>query len=268
MNVVVIVLALAFCLWLFSFVKRRDLRRKLLTTKLSAKDRATIVQQVPILAKLPTEFHAALEGKVSLFLHQVKFFGCDGLEVTDDMRLAIAAQASLLVVNKPTWYKTLRTVLIYPGAFKSQQVQSNGFVETISEKIRIGESWARGPVILSWAHAKKGAFIDDDGHNVVIHEFAHQLDDLSGATDGAPVLTNDQSPESWAAVFRKAYHRLVHDVEEGRETFLDSYGATAPEEFFATSVEYFFEKSKSLKEKEPTLYAELSTYFGLDPANW
>ena len=104
------------------------------------------------------------------------------------MELTIAAQACLLIANKDMWYDTLLTILIYPDAFTSRRVKHDGFVVTEGETTRLGESWARGPVVLSWFQSAQGAFIDDDGHNVVLHEFAHQLDGLSGHTDGAPIL--------------------------------------------------------------------------------
>jgi MtfA peptidase len=107
----------------------------------------------------------------------------------EEMRLSIAAQACLLVVNIDTWYDNLRTILVYPSAFKSKRVRYKGYVVTERETVRTGESWARGPVILSWTHAREGAANDHDGHNVVFHEFAHQIDDLSGHTDGVPNLS-------------------------------------------------------------------------------
>ena len=143
---------------------------------------------MPIIRRLPADLQTRLEGKINLFLDQVSFHGCDGLVVTKDMELSIAAQASLVVVNSDAWYHTLRTILIYPGAFKSQKTDQDGYVVTQSEPIRSGESWARGPVVLSWAHSEQGAENEFDGHNVVFHEFAHQLDNLSGHTDGAPLL--------------------------------------------------------------------------------
>ena len=122
------------------------------------------------------------------------------------------------------------------------------------------------PVVLSWAHAERGAFIDDDGHNVVLHEFAHQLDDQTGETGGAPILDKGHDPDEWASAFRDAYARLKADVEAGRETFLDPYGATAHAEFFAVAVEFFFEKPRELKREEPAVYDQMVAYFRVDPA--
>ncbi|MEM6897903.1 MAG: zinc-dependent peptidase, partial [Pseudomonadota bacterium] len=177
-------LALAF--WVYRVWRRRKWRQWLLNQPLSEADREIVLARVPLFARMPEDLRRSAEGKINLFLDQVDFYGCDGLEVTDEMMLPIAAQACMLVAGNDSWYSTLRTILLYPGAFKSQRAERDGYVITERETVRIGESWARGPVILSWADSVRGAFIDDDGHNVVFHEFAHQLDDLSGNTDGVP----------------------------------------------------------------------------------
>jgi Mlc titration factor MtfA (ptsG expression regulator) len=247
--------------------QNQQARRTLLATPLSDKDRAIIADHVPLSRRLPTGLRPAFEGKINLFLDQVQFHGCNGLEVTREMRLSIAAQACLLVANAPAWYNHLTTILVYPGAFKSRQQIQDGYVVTEGEVVRTGESWSRGPVILSWPHSEKGARNTEDGHNVMIHEFAHQLDDLSGRTDGAPVL-NDQSFTKWARVFVEAYERHRASVEAHRHTLIDPYGAKGHEEFFAVSVEAFFEKPTQLKRAEPRVYDELATYFRLDPSTW
>jgi MtfA peptidase len=263
--VLMFVTAGAFGFW--AWTKHRS-RQKLLSTPLSDRQQAIVMRQVPLYLKLPSELRGKLAGKINLFLRQIEFIGCNDLEVTEEMQLSIAAQACLLIANKDTWYKTLRTVLIYPGAFKSRQKVHHGYVVTERETVRTGESWARGPVILSWAHAKEGSFIDDDGHNVVLHEFAHQLDDLSGHTDGAPILEKGHSLGEWDRVLGEAYKRLVNDVEAGRETFLDPYGASSPAEFFAVLVEIYFERPAALKLVEPAVYQQLSKFFVLDPSTW
>lgn len=247
---------------------RRQNRKALLKTALSDTQRAIVTQQVPLTRRLPRDLHGQLEGKVNAFLDQVEFLGCNGLEVTEEMRLSIAAQACLLVVNSDAWYDHLHTILIYPGAFKSRQQEHNGYVVTERETVRTGESWSRGPVVLSWEHTRQGALNDRDGHNVVFHEFAHQLDDLSGHTDGVPNLSRDQSFADWAQTFVSGYERHVQMVMAGRRTVLDAYGAEGPEEFFAVAVEAFFEKPAALKEKEPAIYEQLSAFFRLEPVTW
>lgn len=251
--------------WLYWSHQRRA---RLLSSPLTEAQRRIIRDHAPLYAKLPTPLKERLDGKVNLFLGQVDFHGCNGLAVTEQMRLTIAAQACLMIVAKDIWYDNLRTILIYPGAFKSRMEDYDGLVVTEGEVVRIGESWSRGPVILSWPHAEEGSHIDDDGHNVVLHEFAHQLDDLSGYTDGAPVLAHDHSEGEWDRIIGDAFWRLVDEVDAGRETFLDHYGATAPEEFFAVIVENFFERPADLKREEPAVYGQLAKFFALDPATW
>lgn len=246
----------------------RRLRRKLLTSELSADQRAIITTSVPLIRSLPDPLRRTLEGKIALFLHQIEFFGCNGVEVTEEMRLSIAAQACLLVVNTETWYINLRTILIYPDAFKSRRAEHNGYVVTERETVRVGESWARGPVILSWADARQGALDESDGHNVVFHEFAHQLDDLTGHTDGVPVLDRKQSFAEWERVFISAFNTHRRNVESGHRTVFDAYGATAPGEFFAVAVEAFFERPAALQRENAGVYQQLESLFQLDPSSW
>ncbi len=250
------------------FWSKRRARTELLTTPLTAAQRDIVATQVPLTKKLPPDLHDKLDGKINLFLHQVDFIGCDGLEVTEDMELSIAAQACLLVVNSDRWYTNLRTILIYPGAFKSRQQKRNGYVITEKQIVRTGESWARGPVVLSWAHSQQGALDETDGHNVVLHEFAHQIDNLSGHTDGAPPMNKGQSFAEWAQVFTEAYQRHAHKVSTGQHTLIDAYGAEGQEEFFAVVSEVFFERPAALKADEPLVYGELSTLYQLDPVTW
>ncbi|MEM7426105.1 MAG: M90 family metallopeptidase [Pseudomonadota bacterium] len=267
MTYFVIILAVLAGAFGFRYWWRYRARAERLSTPLSDHQCAMVEDKVPLVLKLPAELRSRLEGKINDFLHQVEFVGCNGLEVTEEMRLSIAAQACLLVVNSEAWYD-LSTVLIYEDAFKSREQRSDGFVVTEREEVRIGESWANGPVILSWAHTIKGAADSDDGHNVVFHEFAHQLDDSSGRTNGAPMLGEGQSYAEWEQVFVEAYERHLRDVGNEAPTVLDAYGAKAPEEYFAVAVEAFFERPAALKRDEPAVYEQLSEFFRLDPVTW
>ncbi len=262
-----VVLLVAVFLGIRHMSKKRA-EKEILAQGLTDHERAIVAEQVPFVHRLPTELHAKLEGKINLFLNQVDFYGCDGLEVTEEMELSIATQAALLVVNSDAWYTHLTSVLIYPGAFKSKRQEYDGYVVTERETVRLGESWTRGPVILSWQHTERGAQDDKDGYNVAFHEFAHQIDDLSGHTDGAPVLNDTQSFTKWAQVITQAYDRHVKRVQQGEKTVLDAYGAEAHAEFFAVAVEVFFEKPRALKQDEPEVYQQLADLFRLDPATW
>ncbi|WP_171128868.1 MULTISPECIES: zinc-dependent peptidase [unclassified Ruegeria] len=252
----------------FRYWSKQSKRAALLATALSEDERDTIERMVPIIRRLPAGLRNKLDGKVNLFRNQVSFYGCDGLEVTEEMELSIAAQACLLVINSDLWYDNLTTILIYPNAFKSKQQRHSGYVVTEKEIIRTGESWDRGPVILSWAHSKQGALDDHDGHNVVLHEFAHQIDDLSGGTNGVPILSAGQSFAEWEKVFLTAYDAHVQAVEHGHPTVIDPYGAAGHEEFFAVSVEVFFERPRALKQAVPDVYVQLSKLFRLNPVDW
>ena len=252
-------------LWSWS---KHQTRNSLLATALTDRQREIVAEQVPLTRKLPPELRAGLEGRINTFLHQVAFIGQGGLEVTDEMRLSIAAQASLLVVNSDAWYRQLRTILIYPGAFTSKRAEHSGYVVTERNSTRLGESWSRGPVVLSWAHTEKGALDATDGHNVVFHEFAHQVDSLSGNANGVPILSKGQSFEKWEQVWLAAYERHLRNVQAGRPTVFDPYGASGHEEFFAVAVEVFFERPQALKTEAPEVYRQLAELLRLDPSTW
>lgn len=203
-----------------------------------------------------------------LFLDQVTFRGQNGLEVTEPMRLSIAAQACILIVNTPAWYDTLKNVLVYPSAFLTHRGTHDGYLVHDNNHATLGESWARGPVILSWDHALQGGLDAEDGHNVVIHEFAHQLDALSGHTNGIPILRRGQAYAKWEAAMLESYSDHIERLERGEHTLIDPYGATNHEEFFAEAVVTFFEKPRELRSEEPALYAQLAELLALNPAEW
>ncbi len=243
-------------------------RAELLASPLTPEQREVIAQLVPIVRRLPLYLQPKLEGKINLFLDQVTFRGNNGLEVNEAMKLSIAAQACLLVVNSPAWYETLKNVLIYPSAFRTHRGTHDGYIVHQNQNTLLGESWARGPVVLSWAHALQGGLNDEDGHNVVIHEFAHQLDSLTGHTNGIPILRRGQAYAGWEEAMLEAFNEHVERVDSGRETLIDPYGASGHEEFFAEAIVTFFEKPRALREEEPALYAQLSELLAINPARW
>lgn len=263
--VVFILVVGAFTLRIF---QKRKQRAALLASGLSERQKEIIAAQVPLVRALPADMHRALEGKINLFLDQVNIVGCNDLEVTEEIELSIAAQACLLIVNMDAWYSHLTTVLVYPGAFKSKTKSHDGYVVREEEVVRTGESWSRGPVILSWQHSQTGAADSTDGHNVVLHEFAHQLDDLSGRTNGQPLLGEGQSYAAWERVIVAAYERHEQNVAQGRRTVMDGYGATNHAEFFAVAVETFFERPAALQAEEPEVYEQLTELLRLDPLTW
>lgn len=270
MSIVPFVLIVLLIAGFFGYRRwaKREHRKRLLATPLSPEQRAILGRLVPILHRLPEPLRPKLEGKINLFLDQITFHGLNELEVTEAIRLSIAAQACLLVVNSTAWFDTLRTILVYPSAFRTRRDSYDGLIVQEGHHATLGESWARGPVVLSWDHALEGGLDPDDGHNVVIHEFAHQLDNLTGHTNGIPILPEGQDYAGWEKAMLDAYHDHVDRVEHGQRTLIDPYGATNHQEFFAEAVVTFFERPKELHREEPALYTELSELLALDPAQW
>ena len=268
MPIALVVLILVVGAFTVRVFQKRKQRAALLASGLSDRQKEIIAEQVPLVSALPDDMHRALEGKINLFLDQVNIVGCNDLEVTEEMELSIAAQACFLIVNVDAWYTHLTTFLVYPGAFKSKTQSHDGYVVREEEVVRTGESWWRGPVILSWQHSQMGAANSTDGHNVVLHEFAHQFDDLSGRTNGQPLLGEGQSYAAWERVVVAAYERHEANVMQGRCTAMDGYGATNHAEFFAVAVETFFERPAALQAEEPEVYEQLTELLRLDPLTW
>jgi Mlc titration factor MtfA (ptsG expression regulator) len=251
---------------------RRSIRRKKLFRKSFPDTWKTILEDnVEIYCRLPDDLKERLHGHMNIFLAEKEFEGCGGFEVTDEAKVCVAAQACLLLLNlpKPTYFPSLRTVLIYPFAYVANaKNRVGGQIIHDEDSARLGESWLNGNVILSWQHIKQGGFNPDDGHNVVIHEFAHQLDQENGSGNGIPVLGNHRKTQEWAECFQKEFDYLREEVSHHKRDVIDSYGATNPAEFFAVVTETFFEKPEQLKRKHAELYDELKDYYRLDPIQW
>lgn len=256
----------------FWFQKKRT-TYMLLNKKLSEPLRDSLKEHFPRYEAIPTLLRGDYEGIINVLMHRKRFVPCGGLEkVTDEQKVLICAQAALPIVALPNhkFYPRLKSILVYPGAFRDRGRRRWGISDVESDSVRLGESWQTGSVILSWDSVVAGAANDDDGMNVVIHEFAHQLDQVDGAADGIPILKSREAYKRWVKVFYRNYEKLVEQVEsgKGRRAFLDPYGATNPAEFFAVASETFFEEARDLKIKHPDLYVELSSYYHLDTASW
>lgn len=230
---------------------------------------AILQQSLPVYAALPPEQQVKLQDMVKFFIARKKYYGCGGLTITDEMRVVIAAEACLLVLYRGgALYPKLKSILVYPTAFRvdRQEHQSDGTVASGGHSL-LGESWSNGRVILSWDDVTRGIADFSDGHNVVLHEFAHQLDAESGTTNGAPPLRSN-SYRAWASIFTKNFEDLELRSFRGLETVMDEYGATNPAEFFAVATETFFEKPHQLQKRRPELYEELQRYYQVDPRQW
>jgi len=252
------------------WLKRR--RRRRLWAQPFPKDwQRTIERNVPLFRRLSAKDQGELLSHIHVFLAEKGFEGCGGLELTDEMRVTIAAQACLLLLHRKTdYFPRLFTILVYPSTYIVEENRPvEGLVWEEGRMPRCGEtSRQMGTLVLAWDATKQGAADPSDGQNLVLHEFAHQLDYENYAADGAPVLATRQQQLSWREVMRTEFASLRAADETGIPTLLDTYGATNPAEFFAVSTEAFFERPCALRAHHPKLYAELQGYFQQDPVEF
>ena len=223
----------------------------------------------PRFGKLSAEDQAELRDLIKIFLAEKEFEGAAGLEITDDIRVTIAAQACMLLLHRETdIYPGLYSIVVYPRDYivnASQRAPDGVVSETM--QIRRGETAARGAVVLTWDAARRGASDVHDCRNVVFHEFAHQLDAQDGAFDGTPILRDRSMYIAWARVLGDEFSALRDRVQTHQPTDLDPYGATNPAEFFAVVTECFFQSPKQFRERHPELYDELRGFYQQDPTD-
>lgn len=233
--------------------------------------RAILERNVVVFLRLPPEDRAELLGHVQVFLDEKHFEGCGGLRLTDEIRVTIAAQACLLLLHRETdYYPHLKSVLVYPSGYREE-----------GERYIGGGIWEDGPedrlghtarelraLVLAWDAASRGARDPSDGQNVVLHEFAHQLDFENRSADGTPDLDTHAGYLAWGRVMSAEFAVLRHAEESGMPTLLDTYGATNPTEFFAVATEAFFERPRALRTTHPELYAELQKFYRQDPVTF
>jgi len=245
-------------------------RRRLRSQPFPPAWREIIDRQVPLARRLPPDLRRQLEQHIQVFLAEKPFIGCGGQEITEEVRVTIAAQACLLILNRKTYYyPNLREILVYPNAFVVERLMapSAGVLQD-HRQVLSGESSARGQVVISWEDALHGAAVADDGYNVVIHEFAHQLDQQKGYANGAPWLGSRHRYPQWSRVLSEEFARLQEQALVGQPSLLNHYGATNPAEFFAVVTEVFFEQPRELAATYPGLYAELRSLYRVDPITW
>jgi Mlc titration factor MtfA (ptsG expression regulator) len=250
---------------MFGFRKRR--RQKLRSKALKPEWETVLKKNVRFYNYLTPDMQKQLHGLIQIFISEKIFEGCGGLELTDEIRVTIAGQACILLLGRETdIYPTLRTILVYPHAYFApvrQRMADGSIIEGIQP--RLGESWLRGQVVLAWDEILEDTHDIHDGHNLVFHEFAHQLDNESGAAEGAPEFSQRSRYTVWARVLTREYNQLIADIINNRQSLLDTYGATNPAEFFAVVTEFFFEKPVQLKKLHPELYEQFRIYYTLDP---
>ncbi len=200
-----------------------------------------------------------------VFIRDKHFEGAAGFEVTEEVRVTIAAQACyLLLGTELAVFPRTRSIVVYPSSFVPRHVDGLGGHE--AGPASLGQAWSTGTVVLAWDSAKRGAWDPSDGKNVTFHEFAHQLDQNSGEMSGTPGGVAPSSLKRWAQEVEKGYRRLRRSARQNRRDALDHYGATNRVEFFAVATEAFFEKPRPLAKAYPELYAELAAFYGRDPA--
>jgi len=265
-----IALALAAAAWLvgpplLAHLRRARWRRR----PFPAAWRGILRRRMPAYARLPPDLQAQLRRHVQVFVAEKPFIGCAGLVVTDEMRVLVAAQASLLLLNRGGGWDELRQVLLYPGAFvvERETPDAAGLVHA-TRRALAGESWQQGQVLLSWDDVLAGAADPGDGRNVVIHEFAHQLDQARGRANGAPWLGRRDGYARWATVLGMEFAALHARLNAGEPGLIDPYAATDAAEFFAVVSEHFFEQPALLAAGHPALYAEFARCYRTDPLAW
>ncbi|MGH7529061.1 MAG: zinc-dependent peptidase [Gemmatimonadales bacterium] len=254
---------------MFGFRKRR--RAKLKAAPFPPAWRAIIERNVPLFHRLPPADQTELLGHVQVFLAEKHFEGCGGLQLTDEIRVTIAAQACVLLLHRDgEYFPRLRSILIYPASYTltDEQHVGGGLWQEVERELAGHTQQRLGAIVLTWDAALASARDPRDGHNLVFHELAHQLDFEDGSTDGTPWLDTRQQYRAWARVLGAEYERLRAAAESGAPTLLDQYGATDPVEFFAVATEFFFERPREVRARHPELYQQLKQFYRQDPAEY
>ena len=255
---------------MFSWLVKRH-RKKMIKTPFPPAWTDILKRNVAHYCMLDDIESAKLHALIQVFIAEKYWEGCGGLELTDEIRVTISAQACLLLLGLPhNYYENVQTILVYPSTVVPPP-RTLGFFEVAHEPMDvshpiIGQAFHQGPVIITWDAALHGGRHPDSGHNVVYHEFAHKLDMLDGAADGTPQLRDRAEYRDWVHTCSREFLRLRHEAEHGKRTFLDSYGATDEAEFFAVATEQFFDQPLLMIKNAPELYRVLKEYYRQDPA--
>jgi len=241
--------------------ERRILRR----SSLPASAWQATLDHLPVLQRLDDSQRLGLQRLAILFLHEKVIEGAHGLAITHAMQTTIALQACLPILNLGLrWYDGWSTVIVYPAGFVPQRLVMDEYgVEHLVREHLSGEAWEQGPLILSWEDTAAAGV--PDGHNLVIHEFAHKLDMQNGVANGFPPLHGGMSRSEWESVFRQAYADFQTRCAQGQALGIDCYAAESPAEFFAVFSEVFFEKPEILLRHYPVVYAQLVRFYKQDP---
>lgn len=221
------------------------------------------VNGLPFLAALDSAERQRLKKLSEAFLAEKEFTAANGLVLTDEICVAIAAQGCLPILNLGlSAYRDWVGIVVYPDEFVVPRAihDEDGVVHEYADVLS-GEAWDGGPVIVSWHDAQMAG----DGYNVIIHEFAHKLDMLNGEADGMPALHSGLDAAEWERVFSAAYENFCARVDDDEETLIDPYASNDPAEFFAVLSESFFELPAVVHHDYPAVYALLQRYYQQDP---
>lgn len=264
-------LAVAFVAWMLARPWLCERRRARLRARPFPDAWRQVLRRLPFVQRLPADLQRQLKAHIQVFLAEKPFIACGGIDLTDAMRVTIAAQACMLLLGRDAGYfPGLRQILVYPGPFVVERTQplGSGVMQDLRQVLS-GESWSLGQVVLSWQDVQGGVADPGDGRNVVIHEFAHQLDQENGQANGAPVLGSRRSYGEWSQVLGSEFAALQQRVASGEPGgLLSDYGATNPGEFFAVATEAFFEQAQRLADEHPALFEQLRRYYCVDPLSW
>ncbi len=248
---------------------RKRRRERLFRSGLPERQRRILERNVPLLRRMPAELRRELYGHVNVFLHEKRWLGCGGLELTEEMQVTIAGHACVLLLNRETGYfPGFRSIYVYPDTYLVDDVEYDGEVEIHGRDARAGESWPGGPVILSWRDVQDTIQGRAPGQNVVLHEFAHKLDEENPDDEGLPVLASAAHYREWAEVMTRAWENLEETIASHEQPAIDDYALTSPAEFFAVATESFFEQPTAMQRQFPEVYDQLRKYFRVDPATW
>ena len=246
-----------------SVIRRWRMRRVLKRHPIPHRIWQSVTRRLLVLKGLDAVQMAHLRELTTWFLDQKSITGAQGLVVTTPMRVAVAAQACLLILNLGVeYFDGWVEVILYPGAFRvnHEQMDAIGLVSDEASDLT-GEAWLRGPVVLSWEDVERDSYHNHGSHNVILHEFAHMLDGLNGVMNGMPPLRRTMLQKKWSEALSDAYVVLCKQVTEGKSTFINPYAATNPAEFFAVLSEYFFTAPYILKSSCPDVYTQLALFY-------
>jgi len=249
------------------FWTRKKRREKIRRRAFPAEWATILERRVPYYVHLSPDDQQALREHILIFTAEKNFEGCGGLDLTEEMRVTIAAYACILLLHRDSdYYPRVDTILVYPTAFVTEaMLDEYGPIEVHGEEVLSGEAWQQGVVILSWFDFETRPH--GSGSNVILHEFAHQLDMENGEADGFPDITDRDLLTAWPNVLQREFDKLNDDIYHGRPTLIDPYGAENAAEFFAVGTEMFFEMPGELKRAHPALYDVLSRFYLQDPAS-